>query len=54
MVDGILTNAEILHPIKDDRMDILEDVYLMFIRKILKAHSKAPEKWTPSFQSPEN
>ena len=44
MVNGILTNAEIWHPIKDDQMDVLENVDLMYIRKILKGHSKAPKE----------
>ena len=44
LVNGILTNIEIWHPLKENQIDVLEDIDLMLIRKIVKGHSKAPKE----------
>ena len=44
LVNGIMTNAEIWHPLSDNQMDVLENIDLMLIRKIVKGHSKAPKE----------
>ena len=44
LLNGILTNAEIWHPLSDNQIEVLENVDLMLIRKLLKGHSKAPKE----------
>ena len=44
LLNGILTNAEILYPIISNQLEVLENVDLMLIRKLVKGHSKAPKE----------
>ena len=40
LLNGILTNAEVWYPIKDTQIEVLEDIDLMFLRKLTKGHTK--------------
>ena len=43
-LNGTLTNAEIWYPISEKQVEVLENVDLMLIRKLLKGHSKAAKE----------
>ena len=43
-LNGTLTNAEIWYPISEKQVEVLENVDLMLIRKLLKGHSKATKE----------
>ena len=43
-MNGILTNAEIWYPLSDGQIEVLENVDLMLLRKLVKGHSKAPKE----------
>ena len=44
LLNGYLTNSEVWYPIKDNQIEILEDIDLMLIRKLVNGHSKAPKE----------
>ena len=44
LLNGILTNAEIWYPITDTQIEVLENIDLMLIRKLIKGHAKAPKE----------
>ena len=44
LLNGILTNAEVWYPIKDTQIEVLEDIDLMFLRKLTKGHSKTAKE----------
>ena len=44
LLNGILTNAEVWYPITDNQIEILENIDLMFIRKLVKGHSKTAKE----------
>ena len=44
LLNGILTNLEVWHPISNNQIEILEKVDAYFIRKTLKGHSKTPKE----------
>ena len=44
LLNGYLTNSEVWYPINTNQIDILEDIDLMLIRKLVKGHSKAPKE----------
>ena len=43
-MNGTLTNAEIWYPISEKQIEVLENVDLMLLRKLLKGHSKAAKE----------
>ena len=44
LLNGILTNLEVWHPINNNQIKVLERVDLMLLRKTLKGHSKTPKE----------
>ena len=44
LLNGILTNLEVWHPINNNQIEVLERVDLMLLRKTLKSHSKTPKE----------
>ena len=44
LVNGILTNAEVWYPVSDAQLEVLENIDLMLIRKIVKGHSKTAKE----------
>ena len=44
LLNGILTNAEVWYPVTDHQIEILENIDLMFIRKLVKGHSKTAKE----------
>ena len=44
LLNGILTNAEVWYPISEKQLEILENIDLMFIRKLLNGHSKTAKE----------
>jgi hypothetical protein len=44
LLNGILTNVEIWYLITDPQIEVLEDIDLMLIRKIVKGHAKAAKE----------
>ena len=44
LINGILTNAEVWYPITENQIGILENIDLMFIRKLVKGHSKTAKE----------
>ena len=44
MLNGMLTNIEVWHPLSNTQVDVLEGVDLMLLRKIVKGHSKTPKE----------
>ena len=40
LLNGMLTNLEVWHPVSDQQIEVLENIDLMFLRKIFKGHSK--------------
>ena len=44
LLNGMLTNLEVWHPINNQQIEVLENVDLMLIRKLLKGHSKTPKE----------
>ena len=44
LLNGILTNTEIWYPITNTQIEVLEDIDLMFIRKLVKGHAKTAKE----------
>ena len=44
LLNGMLTNLEVWYPISSNQIEILENVDLMILRKLLKGHSKTPKE----------
>ena len=44
LLNGMLTNLEVWHPINNKQIEVLENVDLMLLRKIVKGHSKTPKE----------
>ena len=44
LLNGILTNLEVWHPVTDTKLEILEKVDQNYLKKILKSHSKTPKE----------
>ena len=44
LLNGMLTNLEVWYPISSNQIEILENVDLMLLRKLLKGHSKTPKE----------
>ena len=44
LVNGILTNAEVWYPLSDKQIEVLEDIDLMLLRKLVKGHSKTAKE----------
>ena len=44
LLNGILTNLEVWHPVTDTQLEILEKVDQNYLKKILKSHSKTPKE----------
>ena len=44
LLNGMLTNLEVWHPVNNQQIEVLENVDLMLLRKLLKAHSKTPKE----------
>ena len=42
LLNGMLTNLEVWHPISHCQMEVLEKIDTHFLRKVLKCHSKTP------------
>ena len=44
LLNGILTNIEIWHPLNGSQIEVFKDVALLLIRKLLEGHSKASKE----------
>ena len=44
LLNGILTNSEVWYPINDTQLEVLEDIDLMLIRKLMKGHAKTAKE----------
>ena len=44
LINGILTNSEVWYPLKDSQLDILQNIDLMLIRKLINGHSKTAKE----------
>ena len=44
LLNGILTNCNVWYPISDSQIEILENIDLMLIRKLVKGHSKGAKE----------
>ena len=44
LLNGVLTNAEIWYPISDKQSEVLENIDLMLMRKLVKGHSKTAKE----------
>ena len=44
LLNGMLTNLEVWHPVSISQLEVLEKIDAGFIRKILKCHSKTPKE----------
>ena len=44
LLNGMLTNLEVWHPVTNKQIEVLENIDLMMLRKILKGHSKTPKE----------
>ena len=44
LLNGILTNLEVWHPVTNVQLEILEKVDQSYLKKILKSHSKTPKE----------
>ena len=42
LLNGMLTNLEVWHPVSSSQIEILEKIDTNFLRKVLKSHSKTP------------
>ena len=43
LINGMLTNLEVWHPVSSNQLKILEKIDVNFLRKTLKSHSKTPK-----------
>ena len=44
LLNGMLTNLEVWHPVTNKQIEVLENIDLMLLRKIIKGHSKTPKE----------
>ena len=44
LLNGMLTNLEVWHPVSSGQLEILEKIDANFLRKTLKSHSKTPKE----------
>ena len=44
LLNGILTNSEVWYPTTDTQLEILEDIDLMLMRKLMKGHAKTAKE----------
>ena len=44
LLNGMLTNLEVWHPVSITQLEVLEKIDASFLRKILKCHSKTPKE----------